>query len=446
MRACLVALTLLATAAPAAGARKIQFPYEATIEADDTYVRSGPGSKYYPTGKLKRGQRVTVQRHDPGGWHMIAPPAGSFSWVKARYIDKIGPDRGTANSNNVVVRVGSFESDIREMFQRKLAQGDEVQILGEKELPPETGTGAHELWYRIAPPRGEWRWVAGRALSPPPGDVSADADENPFEMPAAPANNGRNLPAARAPDRDAGDDDFFKPLPMESDRDYLADDSAPPRSLKNADATDGIVNRPIVRRQGPVTAKKVTGRAAEKQLAARLEALDRLDARFRSILDKNPLEWDFTQLERDYRQLRIEVDSADVEQMIDARLARIDEHRKTKSEHEEFARQSDETMKRDAELAEVQRRHEARLASLRQPRFDGAGILNRSALRRKGAPRYVLLAPGGKVLAYLVSAPGLNLEPWVGRPVGVTGSRVPHPELKADLITVIRLTPVRLSQ
>src|SRR5689334_2023389 len=125
MRVCLVALTLLATAAPAAAAPKVAFPYEATIEADETYVRSGPGSKYYPTGKLKRGQRVTVQRHDPGGWHMIAPPPGSFSWVKARYIDKGASDRGTANSSNVVVRVGSFESDIREMFQRKLAQGDE---------------------------------------------------------------------------------------------------------------------------------------------------------------------------------------------------------------------------------------------------------------------------------------------------------------------------------
>jgi hypothetical protein len=441
----------LATAAPAFAARKIPFPYEATIEADETYVRSGPGSKYYPTGKLKRGERVTVQRHDPGGWHMIAPPPGSFSWVKARYVDKTAPDRGTANSNHVVVRVGSFESDIREMFQRKLAQGDEVQILGEKELPPETGAGAPELWYRIAPPRGEWRWVAGQALSPPPRESDANADDNPFAMPATPADRGNQRPAPRGSDFAAGEDDFVRPLPMEgdrmeSDRDYFADDSPPARSLKNADSTDGIVDRPIVRRQGPVTAQKVTGRAAEKQLSARLEALDRLDARFRSILDKDPLEWDFTQLERDYRQLRVEVESADVEQMIDARLTRIDEHRRTRTEHEELARQSDETLRRDAELAEIQHRHEARLASLRKPQFDGAGILSRSALRRKGAPPYALLAPSGKVMAYIVPGPGLNLEPWVGRSVGVTGSRVPHPELKADLITVIRLAPVRLSK
>jgi hypothetical protein len=54
------------------------------------------------------------------------------------------------------------------------------------------------------------------------------------------------------------------------------------------------------------------------------------------------------------------------------------------------------------------------------------------------------LAPTGRVLAYLVPAPGVNLENWVGRAAGVSGSRIPHPELKSELITVNRLTPVNL--
>jgi hypothetical protein len=58
----------------------------------------------------------------------------------------------------------------------------------------------------------------------------------------------------------------------------------------------------------------------------------------------------------------------------------------------------------------------------------------------------VLLALNGRVLAYLVPAPGVSLEPWVGRSVGVNGSRIPHPDLKADLITVTRLAPVRLAK
>lgn len=448
MRWCLLVLMVLTAARPAA-AQKPAFPYEATVEADDAFVRSGPGSKYYPTGKLKRGQTVVVQRHDPGGWHMIAPPAGSFSWVKARYVDKGAADRGTVNANNVVVWVGSFESDIRDVFQRKLAQGDEVRILGEKQLTPETADGSAELWYRIAPPRGEWRWIAGQAISPPPRDLSAVTGEGPFPNRSTPAASPRAVPAV--PPIEGDSDGFAKPLPAGNARDYLDNDSgaaASRGSAGNRDDRDDIVERPVVRRQkqgAPAAQPRSTSRTP-RRLEAQLEELDQLDVRFRAILDKEPLEWDFSQLEQDYRALRSEVDSANTQQMIDVRLARIRDHQKTRAEHEELARMAQETLKRDAELAEIQRRHEAKLTTLQQPRFDGAGIVQRSALNRKGAPPYVLLALNGRVLAYLVPAPGVSLEPWVGRSVGVNGSRIPHPDLKADLITVTRLAPVRLAK
>lgn len=432
MRVGLLFLTLLATATQADAAQKVVFPYDATVEVDETYVRSGPGSKYYPTARLKAGQRVVVHRHDPGGWHMIAPPPDSFSWVQGRYVDKTAEGRGTINTNHVVAWVGSFESDIREIYQQKLAQGDEVQILGEKQLLPVSGTGPGELWYRIAPRRGEWRWISGQALSPAPRDSEQVADD-PFDRPVDVGSRGRAAPPVGKVD----ENHFEKPISRSTERDYLDNDSSLPGS---------IADRPVVRRQGKGAPPKRTETVASKQLDAQLDELDRLDARFRAILDKDPLEWDFTQLELDYRGLRAEIESGSVQQMIDVRLARMASYRKTRAEHEEVARLSQETTQRDAALAEIQRRQEAQLAALRQPRFDGAGIVERSALNRKGAPQYVLLAPSGKVLAYLVPAPGVNLDAWLGKSAGVTGSRVPHPDLKADLITVFRLTPVRLAQ
>ena len=63
------------------------FPYEAAIETDGVPVHSGPDGKFYETSRLKRGSRVTVHRHDPGGWYMIAPPAGEFGLVKADEVD-----------------------------------------------------------------------------------------------------------------------------------------------------------------------------------------------------------------------------------------------------------------------------------------------------------------------------------------------------------------------
>jgi hypothetical protein len=190
--------------------------------------------------------------------------------------------------------------------------------------------------------------------------------------------------------------------------------------------------------------KAAKSNSARDQTAI-LDKLDRLDARFRSILERPSHEWDFGQLEHDYQALHAEAESDNIQQMIDTRLARIASYRKTRAADEELARFQAETARRDAELAEIQRRQEGQLVGLRQPRFDGAGIVERSSLNRRGAPRYVLLAPTGRVLAYLAPAPGVDLEGWVGRAAGVSGSRLPHPELKSDLITVNRLAPVRLA-
>jgi hypothetical protein len=429
MRLLLPILLTVAYLAPLRAASAVEFPYEAIVESDEAYVRSGSSKKYYPTGKLRRGDRVTVQRHDPGGWFMITPPAGSFSWVPARYVQKVSADRGVITTNNVAVRVGSFESDIREVYQRKLSQDDEIRILGEKMLTPETGVGSAELWYRIEPPRGEWRWISGQEVAAAGGDTRAPADD-PFESPAKAPRLSRSPPVPRADDGDPTTD----PNSAEShNREYVPGESK--------SAGRGLGSRPLIRKStGPAKPSE-----AERNQQSILNELDRLDARFRSILDKPRLEWDFDQLEKDYQALREETGATNIRQMIDTRLDRIAEYRKTRSEEEDVERLRGETLRRDAELAELQRRQEAVLLSLRQPKYDGAGIVQRSALSGRGSPRYALLNQSGRVLAYLAPAPGVNLEGWVGRPAGVVGPRIPNAALKADLITVNQIVPVRLT-
>jgi len=436
MRTFLLLLAFGTLVAPLQAASGAKFPYEATIDAEAVYVRSGSGKQYYPTGKLRRGDKVVVHRHDPGGWFMIAPPAGSFSWVLGKHVQKTAATRGTITTNNVIVRVGSFESDIREVWQRKLAQDDVVRILDEKMLAPEQGTGPAEVWYRIEPPRGEWRWIEGQAVAPSPRGERKPA-QDPFEAPIA--SDFSSAPRRSSPPVQPIDDDspsFKRPLADSQDREYVAGDSA-----SEARPEGSLWTRPLVRKKMKSTGAKLAARKHDSILAE----LDRLDARFQSILEKSPLEWDFDQLENDYQDLRSETDSANLQQMIDSRLARIAGYKKTRSEEQDLALMQDETARRDAELAEIQRRQEAQLLTLARPRFDGAGIIGRAALNRRGAPRYVLLNASGRVLAYLVPSPGVNLEPWVGRAAGVDGPRTPNPDLKSDLITVNRLTPVRLT-
>jgi hypothetical protein len=79
------------------------------------------------------------------------------------------------------------------------------------------------------------------------------------------------------------------------------------------------------------------------------------------------------------------------------------------------------------------------------PRFDGAGIVQRAAAAGTGAPAYVLITPQGRVLAYLQPANGVNLEPYVGKAMGIYGQRTHRPDLRTDQIIVRSLTPVRLA-
>jgi hypothetical protein len=80
------------------------------------------------------------------------------------------------------------------------------------------------------------------------------------------------------------------------------------------------------------------------------------------------------------------------------------------------------------------------------PPLDGAGIIQRAAATFPNGPRHVLLAPNGRILAYLQPERGVNLDAYVGRQMGIMGLRTYRSELQTDLIIVRGMIPVRLVQ
>ncbi|REK08979.1 MAG: SH3 domain-containing protein [Planctomycetota bacterium] len=148
----------------------LEFPYEAYVNSDDVYVRSGPARDYYPTDKLDRGAKIEVYRHDPGGWLAIRPPEGSYSWVSRRHLDLEAEDLATVNTDRVVARVGSTFSDVRDVIQVRLDRDERVALL---ERPAEDSP-----WCKIAPPSGEFRWIFAKYVERKlPGDLAADERE-----------------------------------------------------------------------------------------------------------------------------------------------------------------------------------------------------------------------------------------------------------------------------
>ena len=448
MRAFAIGMLLVFAAVTPGVAESRQFPYEAVVEIppgepQDIYVRSGPGSKYYPTARLKAGDRVTVRRHDPGGWYMIVPPAGSFSWVPAKYVQRgSDPATGSISTNNVIARVGSFESDVRDVVSAPaLRQGDEVRILGEKMLPAENGEA--QLWYRIEPPRGEWRWMMGKYLLPLPAGASAGT-----------ANSTTTPLAQQTTRRPVGDLGELVTSPTATGGPELGatpTETMPGTTLPGTPG--GLVERPLVRigalppaQPSELASVPVeTVPPTEQPLpASKVDGLELLDSRLQAMVEKPTGDWDFQQIETDYLKLRENSTESGFRQQIESRLIRITQYKRVRSQYDDVMRLASETTRRDEQLAAVQRQQEQELKQRRALRFDGAGVVQRAAKGSRGA-QYVLLAPNGRVLAYLQPGEGVNLEPWVGKPAGVSGPRNYQQELLADLIVVENLTAVRLS-
>ena len=444
-----------------ATAQDRKFPYEAVVDLDGEYVRSGPGPNFYPTEKLKRADKVMVHRHDPGGWCMIAPPSGSFSWILAEHVQKSGDNAGVLKANNVVVHIGSsINPDEFTTIQGNLSKGDAVQILGEKTFVFEDRS---KLMYKISPIKREWRWIPRKAL------VASDAIRSePFPAEPLPRGKKPSGPVAEGLDPDA----FAKPI------------STGPAPLGG---------KPRPGEQG--TSSKVDSADGFRV------RLDKIDRQFREMVMQEPPTWNLDNIAEQYRTLDKEVSQPAMSHVIAGRLDAVTRYQKIHADYSEFLKLTSETRQRDAQLASLQQQGESQLRALganttstppvsqptlgagqplaNQPipnmvqagqpatgtatggtaggamapnttrpanpnSFAGAGLVQPMSKTFPGGPQYALIAPDGKLLAYLQPAAGVDLRRNAGQAMGIIGDRQFRQDWGADTITVRGLQPVQL--
>ena len=320
-----VILILTLTVQTGSFAQTPKLPFEATVTVAETYVRSGPGDRFYPTSKLKRGARVHVRRKDLGGWYMIDPPAGSFSWIRAEYVDRNGPGRrGSLNAKNIVVRVGSQFGTTRDVEQRRLSIGDDVEILDEATLDT---NGVAIRMYKISPPRGEYRWVAGSSVMASDQSIRSVHDQDPYRVPSQVQRDESSHPLAESPDKQT-------PSQQRLFRD--AQDVGSPNAT--------VEQRPLVRSrdgESPATDSSVALEAEQQQLSE-------LDDRFRQMIGTDTAQWDLGELEQGYRALSAQTDSLALQQQIELRFPAVAKYKKIHREYEKLVSLTRETQQRDA--------------------------------------------------------------------------------------------------
>jgi hypothetical protein len=75
-------------------------------------------------------------------------------------------------------------------------------------------------------------------------------------------------------------------------------------------------------------------------------------------------------------------------------------------------------------------------------RYDAVGILRPVVSKRPGAPQYALVDERGQVVSFVTPTPDMNLQPYLGHRIGITGSRGFIPEFQRAHVTAGRVSPL----
>jgi hypothetical protein len=417
------------------------------IIRDGTAIRGGPGTDSIVSHYVDRGVRVEVYQVSEDGWLAIRPTAESFSWVRADQMNFIDSSSvAEARRDGVEVWVGSLVKNQKQFRSAvTLRQGEKVEVLGQRSLTSHEGEPAAQ-WLKIAPPAGEFRWVASDDVEPideEDDDVDgANADESTsdgFGEPtyvavgdATGANTEQNVSSVR---RHTG----FHELASNAPRyDALTIGGAARRlAFRKPAAASSSDERPT-RRRSP------SHENADAELPF-AEALDQLDLEL-SMIVALPLEqWDLTSLRQ--RAERLTARGTTPLERGRARwlLEQIDEFIQLQQRGDEVADQAGDVVRASATVSApadgaIGTGVEPLLAESDVDFYDAAGKLLRVHTSRPSMPPYAVAdAAGKRVLYYVSPAPGLNLHRYVNQEVGIYGQRRAVPGLKTPHITASRV-------
>jgi hypothetical protein len=467
--------------------------FKAIVNSDTAFVHSGPDAKdYYATVQLKRGDKVEVVREDFGGWYMIKPPANSFSWIRSDFVDRTGK-QGVVNVDNAVDRIGSTVHDGDPFVVHRLSQGATVKIISE-ESRIDKSSGVAIKMLKIKPPNGEFRYINKR-------DVVAASQfaEQPDILPDGPDRQGTISLTDPKGVTQITPDPFADPTQNDKKNDLTNGPSIPlaeptarndsniPGSLANrlpGSASEGVkMPAPSFDLPQPLTLTP-SGQPTETRKSKDAWAvLEVIDERFRQMIKQPVSRWNISTVRQEYSGLETKQTSRSLSQQIKLRLEAVDRYQRLSDEYADVRRIISETERRDEQIRKsfltrqqtvsMENTPRTRVvrpttptvapprtqppaptqpnrgapSNVRRPadrRFDGAGIIRR--VGRAGLPAHALVAPNGRLLAYLQGAPGIDLDRYVGRAFGLNGPRGFRADLNADFIDVRRMTPVVLSR
>lgn len=207
-------------AAEGAASPTVSDPYLVFVTDAAAHLRCGPGGDYYRTDPLRHGQELEVYVEYADGWLGVRPTADSFCWIPAdatRIMDNKKPKSTGQAADAIDAEVIEDKTKAwigtnlgrarRSLWQVQLGLGETVTILGRSERD---GPDGPQVWYRIVPPSGEFRWIhrdqvvttaEDLVAGLKPGTIDETQPEQAIEfLPAGPSSIASQQPASKRAD------------------------------------------------------------------------------------------------------------------------------------------------------------------------------------------------------------------------------------------------------
>lgn len=371
-------------------------------------VRSGPGLVYPAADELRSGDTVEVYHCDAQGWLAIRPPAEAFSWVNESEV-RILPDHlAEAVREGVPVYVGGSLLRERRVIQVRLRQNEVVEVLEDTDASP-----GGRRWLKIAPPRGEFRWVHE-------DDVTRD------ETSATPP------PFASRPDNDPA------PAPPVKGGIPANEDDSPEAVLPASVPTE------VPESATPESASDWADRAGRQIEPSDSKYDDELAARnieLSQMLLQPPGAWRIDDLEAQVDDLARRVATARQLRQARGMLDRLASLREIQNRMASLPPDQSLTAVRTAPGTPQGSSPANAVAEVFG--YDGFGRLTPVISRQPDSPPYALTDSVGEILYFVTPGPGVNLRRFEGQQVGIKGMRGYMEKLDRRHLTAQSVTPVQ---
>lgn len=427
MRTALLALCILAGVSSAA--RGQSSPYLATVAKSGAQLHINPTNQSPATETLKEGTQLLIDHEEENGMLAVQPGAGnvhSLSWVQIQFIADYDLARPTPQNVTVAEdttlapgQVGSAEPII---YYRKtqVPAGTILTVIGPRATVVENGV--KKSWYPVLPPAGDFRYVSRDSVkvdrpvntsftirenpaAPLPGSstgitpVSANIPPQPIATlpvigpPAAPvgSNPAASAPVASLPAGGAQTTSVPASIPLMPPVSSKAAPAAPPKP---------VVNNPLW----------AQAEAAEQE--GRLADAEKLYFQLARLMNEPG-------------------GDRDVANLCYTRIHAIREKiRANASSARPVGAPAPLAVTSTVTTVSGQLQAEGNL----KPGVAASGKISHSPLWVEGRVTYVIEPSPGQQAAYVVAAPGVDLEKFLNRRVDVYGTTSPHRNLSLPLV------------